>query len=99
MTENSQKPDFRVDGMTATGADSGIGRAIAKRFASNCAKVFLLDVRRKLAVETAARMTRFEPGPEDVEGLQKSAHVSVVARAILSPSTAVTPKCEFRGES
>jgi NAD(P)-dependent dehydrogenase (short-subunit alcohol dehydrogenase family) len=49
------KEDFRLDGKTAivTGAGSGIGRAIARRFAAAGAKVYLLDIRREQAEETA----------------------------------------------
>lgn len=49
--------EFRLDGKAAvvTGAGSGIGRAIALRFAANGARVHLLDVRRE-SVEETARM-------------------------------------------
>lgn len=49
------KTEFRLDGKAAvvTGAGSGIGRAIALRFATNGARVHLLDVRRETVEETA----------------------------------------------
>lgn len=49
MTEN-----FRLDGKTAivTGAGSGIGQAIARRFARSGAKVYLMDIRCEQAEET-----------------------------------------------
>lgn len=47
--------DFRLDGKTAviTGAGSGIGQAIARRFAGAGARVYLVDVRPERVDETA----------------------------------------------
>ncbi|HEV2463349.1 MAG TPA: SDR family oxidoreductase [Acidobacteriaceae bacterium] len=47
--------DFRLDGKTAaiTGAGSGIGQAIARRFARAGASVFLFDIRLDRVQETA----------------------------------------------
>ncbi len=51
---------FRLDGRMAiiTGAASGIGRAIAHKFAANGASVCLLDTNRTLAEAVAAEITR-----------------------------------------
>lgn len=53
MTEN-----FRLDGKAAivTGAGSGIGRAIARRFAANGARVYLVDIRKDRAEETTKQI-------------------------------------------
>lgn len=47
--------NFRLDGKATivTGAGSGIGQAIARRFAQCGAKVYLVDIRREQAEETA----------------------------------------------
>lgn len=62
MSEN-----FRLDGKTAivTGAGSGIGQAIARRFAQCGAKVYLVDIRREQAEETA-RLIGEDGGPDSV---------------------------------
>lgn len=59
--------DFRLDGKTAivTGAGSGIGQAIARRFARGGAKVYLVDIRQDRAEETALQI-RDAGGPEAV---------------------------------
>jgi 2-keto-3-deoxy-L-fuconate dehydrogenase len=50
--------DFRLDGKTAivTGAGSGIGRAIATRFAASGARVYLVDNRQDRVEETAQQI-------------------------------------------
>jgi NAD(P)-dependent dehydrogenase (short-subunit alcohol dehydrogenase family) len=52
--------EFRLDGKIAvvTGAGSGIGRAIAQRFAANGAKVYLVDLRVENAEETARMISQ-----------------------------------------
>jgi 2-keto-3-deoxy-L-fuconate dehydrogenase len=64
---------FRLDGKTAivTGAGSGIGQAIARRFAACGAEVYLLDIREDRASETAQQIAldgspRAIPVPCDV---------------------------------
>lgn len=56
-----------MDGKTAivTGAGSGIGQAIARRFARGGAKVYLVDIRKDRAEETARRIQE-NGGPEAI---------------------------------
>jgi len=58
---------FRMDGKTAivTGAGSGIGQAIAKRFSANGAKVYLVDIQKERVAETARQIAN-EYGAEAV---------------------------------
>jgi NAD(P)-dependent dehydrogenase (short-subunit alcohol dehydrogenase family) len=61
------KENFRLDGKTAivTGAGSGIGQAVARRFARSGAKVCLVDIRREQAEETAHQINE-DGGPDPV---------------------------------
>jgi 2-keto-3-deoxy-L-fuconate dehydrogenase len=53
-----QESPLRLDGKTAlvTGAGSGIGQAIAKRFAGSGARVYLVDIELKRVEETARQI-------------------------------------------
>ena len=59
---------FRLDGKTVvvTGGASGIGRAIALRFATSGARVYVIDIRAKEAEETVREISD--------AGAQASAH-------------------------
>lgn len=74
--------ESRLDGKVAviTGAGSGIGRAIALRFAANGAHVHLLDVRRESVEETAHMIAEgfgveAEPVECDVTSAEKTESV------------------------
>lgn len=63
MTEVANNSrNFRLDGKTAvvTGAASGIGRAIAKRFALSGATVRVLDISSDAAAETVGEINRLD---------------------------------------
>ncbi len=57
--QDTQTKSFRLDGKVAviTGGGSGIGRAIALRFAANGLTVRILDVNQKDATETCQQIT------------------------------------------
>src|SRR5256885_4999639 len=60
MTQSaSNKGIFRLDGKTAviTGAGSGIGRAIALKFAAQGAKIYILDLSLQDAEVTSQQIT------------------------------------------
>jgi len=58
MNANTGAGNFRLDGKVAvvTGAGSGIGQAIALRFAANGAAVRILDVNQKQAEAVASQI-------------------------------------------
>jgi 2-keto-3-deoxy-L-fuconate dehydrogenase len=59
--------DFRLDGKTAivTGAGSGIGRAIARRFAASGGRVCLVDIQQERVQETAEQIAA-DGGPKAI---------------------------------
>jgi len=59
LNSPSSGKDFRLDGKVAivTGGGSGIGQAIALRFAANGATVRIADVNRQQAEVTAKQIT------------------------------------------
>ncbi|HTS11195.1 MAG TPA: SDR family oxidoreductase [Candidatus Limnocylindrales bacterium] len=77
MSSNGAAP-FRLDGKTAvvTGGGSGIGRAIANRFAEQGAAVFILDVNRgageEVAREVAAKQGRAKAIACDISDQQQA---------------------------
>jgi len=77
VSSNSAAP-FRLDGKTAvvTGGGSGIGRAIANRFAEEGAAVFILDVNRgageEVAREVAAKQGRAKAIACDISDQQQA---------------------------
>ena len=86
-------PPFRLDGKAAaiTGAGSGIGRAIAERFAGQGAKVAVLDS-REVAVDivewSAARDRHDRYGIEAVPLVVVADARGVVRAAFVGPVTA-----------
>jgi len=77
VSSNGAAP-FRLDGKTAvvTGGGSGIGRAIANRFAEQGAAVFILDVNRgageEVAREVAAKQGRAKAIACDISDQQQA---------------------------